>query len=521
MYISVKEFTKVESEFTVEFEIVDCPSGNCRLKIQSIDAGHVTTDIGIYEGDQQRIVKTHKRFDEEGTKYRFLFEKKFDEDQQTFHYQNAQLKIYSIEVTNVENGGTKQCETCATHSGGNCVKCVAGYYISKEQQCVKCPRNTYLEASNDNPLGVKSCKPCPQGSMSSPGSVKCYSNCMVTLGTGKDMKEFNLTALQGTHFVQGPTLFTTKGYKFFHGFYISLCGDEKLESHCINNATSSNVETLDAAICRSTFIPDADKLISTQPISVGENLVNINTIESKENATKREEGIQIHFSSERITAVCQSGTFGVIRLVCDPHDKGQGEITLGDNNKCHSSTCDGCNYIFSWKSRHACAKCTESDYEVINTACLKGKKNTRYLWKENRACVGGIIKPDDVTLECSIFEKSILDFKLVIMSFLLGAVLLAAIVIVLCYRNRSLSYKYSRLIDSSQMRDGELPPSEKCAMEEDEDDEEEIVMSRSKGKTKFLDRLKGNKNKNNFSEFETINLDSAKAFSGEDDDDEL
>jgi len=336
---------------------------------------------------------------------------------------------------------------------------------------------------------------------------------MVTLGTGKDEKEFNLTALQGTHFVQGPTLFTTKGYRFFHGFYISLCGEEKLESHCINNASFSDVESLDAAICRSTFIPDADKLFSTQPISVGENLVNIKTIELKENATKREEGIQIHFSSERITAVCKFGTFGVIRLVCDPHDKGQGEITLGDNN-CHSSTCDGCNYIFSWKSRHACAKCTGSDYEVINTACLKGKTNTRYLWKENRACVGGVIKPDDVTLECyapqcdSHHTSTICNnFKailmLVIMSFLLGAVLLAAIVIVLCSRNRnrSISYNHSRLIDSSLMRDGKLPPSEKCAIEEVEDDREE--------------------NKSNFSEFETGNLDSVKVFSGKDDDNEL
>ena len=37
----------------------------------------------------------------------------------------------------------------------------------------------------------------------------------------------------------------------------------------------------------------------------------------------------------------------------------------------------------------------------------------------------------------------------------------------------SLSYKYHRLIDASQMKDGELPPSEKCAIEDDEEEEDE------------------------------------------------
>lgn len=40
----------------------------------------------------------------------------------------------------------------------------------------------------------------------------------------------------------------------------------------------------------------------------------------------------------------------------------------------------------------------------------------------------------------------------------------------------SLSYKYHRLIDASQMKDGELPPSEKCALEADEEEEDEVSL---------------------------------------------
>jgi len=104
---------------------------------------------------------------------------------------------------------------------------------------------------------------------------------------------------------------------------------------------------------------------------------------------------------------------------------------------------------------------------------LKGKKKIRYLWKENRACVGGVVKPDDVTLECyaphcdSCHMSTICNYFKAVLMFLLGAVLLAAVVIVLCYRNRRLKYKHSRFIDSSQMHDWELPQSEKCVMEED------------------------------------------------------
>lgn len=38
-----------------------------------------------------------------------------------------------------------------------------------------------------------------------------------------------------------------------------------------------------------------------------------------------------------------------------------------------------------------------------------------------------------------------------------------------------LNYKYSRLIDSSQSRDGELPAADVCAFEEGEEEEDDVT----------------------------------------------
>jgi hypothetical protein len=75
---------------------------------------------------------------------------------------------------------------------------------------------------------------------------------------------------------------------------------------------------------------------------------------------------------------------------------------------------------------------------------------------------GQVKKPLDEELVCTIFEKSIMDLKIIIFAFLGFAFLLAIVVLVLCYRNRRLNYKYHRLIDG-QNCDDELPPAAKCA----------------------------------------------------------
>merc|ERR1719447_2445537 len=153
---------------------------------------------------------------------------------------------------------------------------------------------------------------------------------------------------------------------------------------------------------------------------------------------------------------------------------------------------------------------------------MNGVKRIHYIWKQPHVCVDNGIKPVDAESECTIFEKSILDFKVIILAFLLGGIVLAVVVLYLCYRNRRLTYNYHRLIDASQMKDGELPASEMCALEEGEE-EDEVAIKKPKQGTKIMERLKGigKKNKRDFSEFETINLDSMQYSDEDDDDDEI
>jgi len=106
------------------------------------------------------------------------------------------------------------------------------------------------------------------------------------------------------------------------------------------------------------------------------------------------------------------------------------------------------------------------------------------------------------------------------LAFLVAGLTLAIIVLYLCYRNRTLTYNYSRLVDASQSKDGELPPAEMCALEEGEE-EDEVTIVKGKAGGNIMNRLRGigKKSRKDFSEFETINLDSMQNYS--DDDDEI
>lgn len=525
MYIIVPGFTASKSTFKMTFSII-CPSNNCRLRLQTVESANMIQDIRKIDGGVKKQTITHTRHSPKKTRYRITFEKKYNPNLQTFKYTDSSLHIHEIEVSNVKGGGAEKCESCEDNQQ-NCITCDPGFYIGNGK-CIKCPKNTY-STGFDNIVGIESCLKCPTFTFSEPGSTYCYSNCFISINSGDaaTAQIFNLTGLAGEHVVSAPQRFTTKGYNYHHSYFISICGQPYKESRCLNNATEkSEVSSISGAICRTTIIPDDKKLLSAQPLNVGKVITTIqvaNASAPKNNTVSHSEdgNITFIFYSKRYTEVCTNGTAARVTLLCDQTKTGEGKLVIGDS-ECDQETCNGCLYHFSWRTVHACARCTQNDYKIIKGGCKNGKKTIHYVWKENRNCIEGVEKPKDTLEECSIFEKSILDFKLVILGFLLAGVFLAIIVIILCYRNRSLSYKYSRLIDASQTKDGELPAAETCAYEEGEEDDE-VILTRSKGRTpKILDRLKGlGKQKNDFSEFETINLDSIKNLSGEDDDDEL
>ncbi|XP_065674397.1 endosome/lysosome-associated apoptosis and autophagy regulator family member 2 isoform X2 [Hydra vulgaris] len=525
MYIDVTAFTEDESTFTMTFEQFCQNDDLCRTKFQEVDAGHTVHDIQTFEGTLPKRTFAHNRHSRYGVKYRIVFEKKYNSDIQSFKSQMSRLMIYSIEITNVENGGTETCAPCV--DGSDCINCKPGHYIESEK-CIPCPENTYLPpSSTTTKLSLEMCQKCPDGLVSEPGSSSCYSNCLYNVSNEQSAQVYNFSELAGFHLVKGASQFTSKGYQFYHMYNISLCGRTRQESICIDNSTQTNSLESDffvrGGVCRSTMVPDDGNSISAQVMSVGQSLLHIKPSlgEMNENVNKttvssKFGSLSFTFFSKRFTQICKNGTTSIVHLVCDPKESGTNAIQIGSSN-CNTETCDGCKFEFTWKTMHACPKCSESDYEAIASGCENGMKKTRFVWKEPHVCVKSVEKPADVVTECSILEKSILDFKLAIVAFLFGAILLTILVVYLCCRNRSLSYKYNRLVDISMAKDGEFPESEKCALEVGEEDEE-VTVSKGKSGSKFLKRIKGLRKKKDqqFSEFATINLD-AENDSGDDD----
>jgi len=533
LYLIIPGFTEHTSKLKVDFQI-DCETDKCHFILQSIENGNVHT-IQTWEGQQERLIYTHERNDINGVRFRFVFEKAFDDEKQTFLLQNSRVKIYSIEVTNVENGGTSECAACVVGHDRSCVSCEKGEYMDKKnKKCLKCPENTFIPIGEDPTNGMTACKACPANTVSEPGSTACHSDCKLL---SLDEHVYDFSVLKGSHIVRGAKMFTTKGYPYYHSFNISICGDSTDLVQCSNNVTTGGPKEerrpIHASVCRSTMIPDQEDEISVQSINIGSRLTSVTEVIQKKDSNKNDsvdidsssmsaKKIKFVFHSNRVTERCENGSQSIVELVCDPSQKGKGHIQLG-NDECKAETCDGCSYPVTWHTQLACPVCAESDYITITTSCEDGFKKTHYIWRTPRICQGGVTKPNDKKVECTIFEKKIVDFKIYILAFLILGLLLAIIVLCLCYRNRKLNYRYHRLIDEGQMRNGELPASEVCTLEEGEEDDEEVIMSRSKGgHQRILDKLKNfsNNKRQDFSEFETINLD---AMNGgyEDSDEEL
>jgi len=142
-----------------------------------------------------------------------------------------------------------------------------------------------------------------------------------------------------------------------------------------------------------------------------------------------------------------------------------------------SSTCTA---TFSWASQYACHSCLDSDYEEVVSACKNGRQTTE-LHKIN-SCNG----VDRILVE----ESECTDIALPI-GLVAGAVgliiIMIIIVIFVIYRNRKITYKYTKLLqdqsaemeamaDEIDERDGKSSMTKNLAPvshDDEEDDQKE------------------------------------------------
>lgn len=110
------------------------------------------------------------------------------------------IKIHSIEMKGVGQGGYTSCESCnsglelAEVDGSKvCVKCEPGYYSIKGGRCTKCPSGTYTPD-----FGTSQCLKCPEMMSSSEGSHYCdfVKNPMeIQLTDGNEPLKYNWTGV--------------------------------------------------------------------------------------------------------------------------------------------------------------------------------------------------------------------------------------------------------------------------------------------------------------------------------------
>ncbi|KAJ7370828.1 hypothetical protein OS493_029371 [Desmophyllum pertusum] len=285
--------------------------------------------------------------------------------------------------------------------------------------------DTYLNTSN--PYGKDSCVPCGPGLTSEEGSTICHSDCFFT--SVKHARIFNLTGLKGAHSIASGPSFTSRGYRYYHLFNMSLCGHPYKMAKCHSNISLSSGKSLSynmtSPVCRMTVVPDP-VVITTQTISLADQLVGIYE-DMGDNSTNETTSVfaekggpvkntstfflfKFHGSSS--SEACPNGRSVWTTVLCD-NTVGKGVLDLPA--RCPDGTCDGCRFEILWRTKFACPICTAFDYSRVRSSCESGKKTITYMWNQPRLCRDGVPLPPPKTSECSILEQSVgsamKDFK--------------------------------------------------------------------------------------------------------------
>ncbi|XP_035282980.1 endosome/lysosome-associated apoptosis and autophagy regulator family member 2 isoform X1 [Anguilla anguilla] len=513
-----REFGRI----TFVFETI-C-SADCELYFM-VDVNRRSTNVvESWVGSKERQSYTHIMTKNASVSYTWAFQRT-NQAQDIRQFVNDIVKIYSITVTNAQNGVASSCHACALVSqdpGTSCVPCPAGHYIDKEtNQCRECPPDTYL--SGHQIYGKEACLPCGPGSQSNKEHSLCFSDCTFSHAARNRTLTYDFSQLgPGGSIMNGPS-FTSKGTKYFHFFNISLCGREgERAAVCNDNVTDlssknllrepselmNNVETF---ICMSTIIPSDGRGFRTAVSSQSISLADIFLGATVENAlsgisvspdlfSKTSKGlpdVNFFYRSPQATSSCETGRNAVIILRCNPETTNRGDLTVP--SKCPAGTCDGCTFYFLWESASACPQCTEADYQKIEGACKGGIQDTHYVWNEPRLCTRGVSLPEKWSSPCEAID---LWLKLGAGTGAFTAVLLISLSCYFWKKNKRLEYKYSRLVMSAN-KECELPAADSCAIMEGEDNEEEVVYS---NKPSLLGKFKSIAAKGNDESCESVQL---------------
>uniref|UniRef100_A0A8C7N7L0 Endosome-lysosome associated apoptosis and autophagy regulator family member 2 n=1 Tax=Oncorhynchus kisutch TaxID=8019 RepID=A0A8C7N7L0_ONCKI len=450
-------------------------SADCELYFMMVKS---TTVVESWEGSKERQSYTHIMTRNASVSYTWAFQRT-NQAQDVRRYISDVVILYSVSVTNVQDGVASACRACALLSqssqrSGSCIPCPAGFYIDRDtNRCQECPPNTYL--SGHHTYGEDACLPCGPGSKSNKEHSRCYSDCSYSHTEHNRTLTFDLSSLSPVASLTIGPSFTSKGTKYLHVFNVSLCGHQgKMAAVCTDNVTdlankdmgsdsTQFVNSVDSFICQSTIIPclHNDYRTVPQPLVVIYDLDGIN-------ASVELDAIELH------------------------------------SYACPAGTCDGCTFHFLWESGSACPRCTQDDYHQIEGACKGGVQVTLSVWNEPKLCTKGMSLPAKSSAPC---EAIALWLKVGVGGGAFLAVLLVSLTFYFWKKNKRLEYKYSRLVMSAN-KECELPVADSCALAEGEEPEDDVVYSH---KPSLLGKLRAIANKREGDSSESVQLKSSQS----------
>lgn len=411
-------------------------------------------------------------------------------------YSDDKAAIYSLELLNAVSSPAVDCIGCAFGSDkSGCIPCTAGHRIDESsKKCVKCPENTIM--SHDT-IQSENCSECSNGTVSNDAQTACQNDC--TYYSSINNRSYEFTELMKGQRSASPPSFSG-GHKYVHYYNFDVCGNRGFgNATCVSNDTMTDtphIEEVTGMICRSTKFTslgdDAKDLHRSSELDViasvlkgvyDEDMNMTSECEFKLFPGNKElvyHDIVYEFAHPTPSDDCPHGTTAFVRLRCNP------EIAIKDSSikmpkHYPEGSCDGCNFHFLWESEGACPLCEESDYYSVESGCEDGYITTTYLWHSYpKMCSSGSL-PADSQLGCT-------DVKLYVEVAVLGgvALLLFMMVTTLIFwkRNRTLEYKYQRLVGSSDP-DAALKGADTCAVstsESDNSDDEAVVFRKKRAK---------------------------------------
>lgn len=451
-------------------------------------------------------------------------------------------KIHSLLVTNSLIGAAIKCKSCPilTKFSSDCISCPDGNYLdlpdldqnenevltpllqsieSSKINCKRCPPNHILNTSVALPIGIKSCLSCGANLITDNETNLCYSDCLVRF----DSDTYDMHELQQPLLYRGVNLFTAGGTQYLHLFKITLCGHKKHASlsTCLNNITAFAEESVSSGvrsfICRSTVIPDGSHAFATQSVNlgilccfillfhlsflVGDELIGITRESTFQNISVHQDFVNskskdsksqdfyLYFLTKTVTNVCLRGRTLTVTMRCSPEVEktNPGNALVSTPKSCPDGTCDGCNFhlLIETGTAAACRLCRpySDDYETVVGECVDGFQQVHYI--NPKGCVikhlhnsSGAKLNNIQTRPCSVLLPK--QIQVGIALFTAIGLLLLLLVFYFWNKNRSLEYKYTKLIESSGEGKGcDDMTLDNCCVENDEEEDDNHLTNSS------------------------------------------